>query len=357
MSAALEVADVFRDGQSRFVAQYGHTLRPEQRQAYGPRSSVAGPRNWADMCNAATTCGHQRIQYNSCRNRHCPKCQAPARARWLQAREAELLPVPYFHVVFTLAGRRSARWPCRTNASSTTCSSGPPPRRSLEVAANPKHLGARDRLLDGAAHLGPEPDAPSARALRRARRRTVPGRHTLDRARQREDFFLPVRVLSRVFRGKFIDLPETGLRHGQLAFHGSLAAAWPIRPPSSNSWITPSDTIGSSTPSGPSAARRVLKYLARYTHRVAISNRAAASTRATARSAFAGRITRDGQQSKVHDRSDARSSSAASCCTRFPSGFVRIRYYGFLANRHRERATGALPPLVGRDVGTGGSHE
>ena len=101
MRGGLEIADVFRHGESRFRAQYGHTLRREQRQVLRAitRCRTAEMGGHVQQCD---DCGHRRIQYNSCRNRHCPKCQALARAEWMEARQAELLPVPYFHVVFTL---------------------------------------------------------------------------------------------------------------------------------------------------------------------------------------------------------------------------------------------------------------
>ena len=101
MRAPLEVADVFRDGEAGFLSKYGQMLSREQRQVLRAviRCRTAELGGHVQQCD---DCGHQRIQYNSCRNRHCPKCQAMARAVWLEKRESELLPIPYFHVVFTL---------------------------------------------------------------------------------------------------------------------------------------------------------------------------------------------------------------------------------------------------------------
>ena len=140
MQNRLEVADVFRDGLSRFVAQYDHALRPEQRQVLRAivRCRTAELGGHVQRCN---DCGHQRIQYNSCRNRHCPKCQALARAAWLEARQAELLPVPYFHVVFTLPEeiRPLALQNKRVVYGILFRAAA---EMLQEVTANPKHLGA-----------------------------------------------------------------------------------------------------------------------------------------------------------------------------------------------------------------------
>ncbi len=141
MNTTLEVADVFRDGEDRFRMQYGRTLSPGQHQvlrAVG-RCRTAALGGHIQRCDG---CDHQQIQYNSCRNRHCPKCQAMARAAWLDKRESELLPVPYFHVVFTLPHELAPLalqnqrivYGILFQAASQTL---------LEIAADPKHLGAK----------------------------------------------------------------------------------------------------------------------------------------------------------------------------------------------------------------------
>ena len=130
MNATLEVADVFREGEDRFRARYGQRLSPAQHQVLRAvtRCRTAALGGHVQRCN---DCDHQQIQYNSCRNRHCPKCQAMARAAWLEKRESELLPVPYFHVVFTLPHElaplalQNLEGSCTTRVSqsvSTTCS-------------------------------------------------------------------------------------------------------------------------------------------------------------------------------------------------------------------------------------------
>ena len=246
----LEVAEVFRQSAEEYLEKYGAS--PEQRRVLRDvqncRTAALG--GHVEQCDH---CGHQRIAYNSCRNRHCPKCQGPARARWMRARKAELLPVPYFHVVFTLPEtlgplalqNKTVFYDVLFRAVGETL---------LEVAANPKRLGARigflavlhtwGQNLMHHPHLhcvvpagGLSPDGAA----------WVPGR---------EDFFLPVRVLSRVFRGKFIaflkkaDQPRRTGVSWQPSAIGRTRGRWNI------SWIRRSDTIGWCTPSGLSAGRR-----------------------------------------------------------------------------------------------------
>ena len=141
MRTPLEVADVFGDGETTFLSKYGHTLSREQRQVLRAviRCRTAELGGHVQKCD---DCGHQRIQYNSCRNRHCPKCQAMARAAWLQKRESELLPIPYFHVVFTLPHElgplalqnKRVVYGLLFRAAAQTL---------LEIAADPQHLGAK----------------------------------------------------------------------------------------------------------------------------------------------------------------------------------------------------------------------
>ena len=203
---------------------------------------------------ACDQCGYQRIAYNSCRNRHCPKCQGPATARWLAARAAELLPVPYFHLVFTLP---SALGPLALQnprviyglllqAAAQTL---------LEVAANPKHLGAEIGFSLVLHTWGQNlMHHPHVHCVVPAGGIAPDGLRWI---RCRKDFFLPVRILSRVFRGKFISGLKQAAARGELVFHGRLASL-PTPTISSDCWIMPCGTTGSCTPSAPSAA------LARY---------------------------------------------------------------------------------------------
>ena len=167
-----EVADVFREHGEEFLTRQGLSLSTEQRQALRAitrcRTAALGGHKW--RCES---CGHEEISYNSCRNRHCPKCQASGQAEWLD-REAEyLLPVEYFHVVFTLPAalgplalqNKREIYGALFRAAAQTLST---------IARDPKHLGSRDRLPHGTSHLGPDRPSPPARPLRGPGRRLVP---------------------------------------------------------------------------------------------------------------------------------------------------------------------------------------
>jgi Transposase zinc-binding domain/Putative transposase len=208
----LEVADILRVSGSSFLARYGSHLAPQHRKVMDAivhcRTAALGGHR--DRCSG---CGHQAISYNSCRNRHCPKCQGNARARWLAARSAELLPVPYFHVVFTLPHELSALvlqnkrllYDLLFRASAATL---------LEVARDPKHLGADIGLLSVLHTWGQNlQHHPHVHCV-------VPGGGlALDGSRwvaASSRFFLPVLILSRVFRGKFTAELKQLLLQGKL---------------------------------------------------------------------------------------------------------------------------------------------
>ena len=264
----LEVADILRVSGSSFVKRHGSHLAPQHRKVMDAivRCRTAALGGHRDRCSG---CGHQAISYNSCRNRHCPKCQSNARDRWLAARSAELLPVPYFHLVFTLPHELSALvlqnkkllYDLLFRTSAATL---------LEVARDPKHLGADIGLLSVLHTWGQNlQHHPHVHCV-------VPGGGlALDGSRwvaASSRFFLPVRVLSRVFRGKFTAELKQLLLQGKLQFHGSLQElASPerfqrfLRQLFTKDWV-----VYAKPPFG--GAEHVLHYLARYTHRVAISN-------------------------------------------------------------------------------------
>jgi len=277
-----------------------------------------------------TSCGETRIAYNSCRNRHCPKCQATRAAAWVASREADLLPVEYFHVVFTVPERigavalqnKSATYSILFRAASETL---------REIAADPRHLGAEIGFLavlhTWAQNLQHHPHVHCV----------VPGGGlSLDGQRWircRPGFFLPVRVLSRVFRGKFLDFLNRAHQRGRLHFQGGSRALCDRKPFTTllkacrkQEWV-----VYAKPPfAGPSA---VLKYLSRYTHRVAISNRRLISLE-NGHVRFRCRDRRHGHRPRTM------TLSAVEFLRRFllhvlPRGFVRIRHYGFLANRAR----------------------
>ncbi len=214
----LEVADVFRDHADAFVDRYGDTLSPERRRAL---RDIAACRTEAlgGHVEECTKCGHQRIAYNSCRNRHCPKCQATAAAQWMEAREAELLPVEYFHVVLTLPaalGPIALQNPREVYGILSRAAA----ETLQQIAADPKHLGAEIGFLTILHTWGQNLEHhPHVHCV-------VPGGGlSPDGSRWiacQPGFFLPVRVLSAVFRGKFLALLRNAFDQGKLCFHGKL---------------------------------------------------------------------------------------------------------------------------------------
>ena len=334
---ALEVADVIREHGAAFLAQYGGALTAAQRQALRDlaRCRTAALGGHVQRC---LDCGHERIAYNSCRNRHCPKCQALARARWLE-REAELLlPVEYHHVVFTLPAElaelalanRVVLYNALFQAASATL---------RELAADPKWLGAQLGVLLVLHTWGQNlHHHPHVHAVVSGGGLSCNAQAVVDTAPAwrscRPGFFLPVRILSRLFRGKYLALLRAAFDRGKLTFPGRWAALaegtafarW-LRPLYQKDWV-----VYAKAPFGGPA--QVLKYLARYTHRVAISNQRLLSL-AEGRVSFRYKDYADGQRHKTL------TLSAEEFLRRFvqhvlPKGFVKIRHYGLLANRHRD---------------------
>jgi Putative transposase/Transposase zinc-binding domain len=289
-----------------------------------------------DKCSG---CGHQAISFNSCRNRHCPKCQANARDRWLEARGKELLPTRYVHVVFTLPRQLSPLalvnkreiYALLFRASAETL---------LQVARDPRRLGAEigffsvlhtwDQKLQHHPHV----------------HCVVPaGGLAPDYSRwidSQQKFFLPVDVLSEVFRGKFVDALKQLHAEQKLGFHGTLAAlqnpkafaAW-LRPLFRSKWV-----VYSKRPFG--GAQHALRYLGQYTHRVAISNHRLVAL-------ADGMVTFRWRDSAHNNKKRLMTLGVDEFLRRLllhvlPPGFVRIRSFGFLAHRRR----GVLLPLCVR---------
>jgi hypothetical protein len=326
-SPRLEVADVIRAHQEEFLDVYDATLWPEQRRALTDlaRCRTAALGGHVEECDH---CGHRQIAYNSCRNRHCPKCQAAEAARWVEDRAAELLPVEYFHVVFTLPaaiGPIALQNPrvvygLLFQAASETL---------RQLAADPKHLGAEIGFLAVLHTWGQNlQHHPHVHCV-------VPGGGlSPDGSRWiscRPGFFLPVRVLGRLFRGKFLALLKAAFDGGRLSFHGKLASlAEPaefrrnLADTANTEWV-----VYAKPPFG--GPEQVLKYLARYTHRVAISNYRLISLEGDQVEFFYKDYADEGKQKTMKLK-------AVEFIRRFllhvlPAGFVRIRHYGFLANR------------------------
>lgn len=281
----------------------------------------------AECC---TSCGLVRIAYNSCRNRHCPKCQSRARAAWLEARQAELLPVPYFHVVFTIPApaaeiafqNKAVVYAILFRAAAETLRA---------IAADPKHLGAEIGLV-AVLHTWGQTlhHHPHVHCV-------VPGGGlSLDGTRWiacRPGFFLPVRVLSRLFRRLFLEELRAAFAAGDLGFFGDLAElASPVTFARRLSDLRRVEWVVYAKPpfGGPA---QVLAYLGRYTHRVAIANSRLVT------------VTEDEvafrwKDHRHHGKGKLMALGADEFIRRFllhtlPDGFHRIRHYGFLANSHR----------------------
>src|SRR5713101_399908 len=289
------------------------------------RTAVLG--GHLDEC---TRCGHRVISFNSCRNRHCPKCQAGARDRWLEKRRRELLPTPYVHVVFTLPRQlapltlqnKKVVYNLLFRASAETL---------LEVARDPRHLGAEIGFFSVLHSWSQKLELhPHIHCVVPAGGLSADHTHWI---KTRYAFFLPVKVLSRVFRGKFVAALKRAFRDGQLRFHGDLTPL--AQPKTFSSWLRPlfrkDWVVYSKRPFG--GPQHVLHYLGRYTHRVAISNHRLVS--------FAdGEVTFRWRDSAHNNAQKLLTLSLDEFLRRFllhllPQGFVRIRNFGFLANRKR----------------------
>jgi hypothetical protein len=344
------VADVFREHGPQFLQRHRGTLRPEQRRVLSDivrcRTAALGGHTW--RCDS---CGHEEISYNSCRNRHCPKCQASARAEWLD-REAEyLLDVEYFHVVFTLPADLGPL-ALRNKRQIYGALFGAAAETLHTIARDPKHLGAEIGFLIVLHTWGQNLQAhPHVHCV-------VPGGGLSRDGREwipsRKGFFLPVRVLSRLFRRKFLGKLEHLYTSQNLSLTGEVASlkdagAWKALLDSlrRHEWV-----VYSKPPFG--GPEQVLKYLARYTHRVAISNQRLLSLK-DGKVQFRWKDYAHGGKRRVM------TLQATEFIRRFllhvlPKGFVRIRHYGFLSNRSRKEklplarrllADAAEEPLAG----------
>jgi hypothetical protein len=325
----LEVADILRASGNSFRERYGPHLALQHRKVMDAivRCRTAALGGHRDQC---LSCGHQAISYNSCRNRHCPKCQGNARARWLAARSAELLPVPYFHVVFTLPHEISSLvlqnkrllYDLLFRSSAAAL---------MELARDPRHLGADIGLLSVLHTWGQNlQHHPHVHCVVPAGGLSLEGDRWVATSSR---FLLPVRVLSRVFRGKFLAALKQLLLQGKLQFHGSLLQlADPerfrqfLRQLYSKDWV-----VYAKPPFG--GAEHVLHYLARYTHRVAISNHRLVSFK-EGRVSFRWKDYAHGSKQKIM------TVSVDEFLRRFlihvlPRGLVRIRHFGIFANRRR----------------------
>ena len=343
----MEVADILHEQGDRFLDRYRASFSYQQLKAFRAIGNCRTPELGGHL-DACPQCGQKRcdrppaISYNSCRNRHCPKCQTQARERWLAAREQELLPTSYFHVVFTVPHElnvlalENARlfYELLFTASAAT---------AIQVARDPQHLGAEIGMLSILHTWGQN-------LLLHPHIHCVIPRGGLSPQRSRwihspYPFFLPAKVLSRVFRGKFLAGLKRLYRRKQLCCSGPASLlrdpkqfALLLRRLHRHDWVVyAKPSLGDPS--------QVLRYLGRYTHRVAISNHRLVSF--------------DGELVTFRWRDYARGSkqkrmtlTATEFLRRFflhvlPKGFVRIRYFGFLANRWRADMLAFARQLLG----------
>jgi hypothetical protein len=341
--APLEVADLIRAAGSAFIERSRKWLTWQHLKVLLAikRCRTAALGGHIDECSR---CGHRTtISYNSCRNRHCPKCQSNARDQWLAARSRELLPTRYVHVVFTLPHElaplalqnKKVVYDLLFRASAETL---------IEVARAPNHLGAEigffsvlhtwNQKLEHHPHVH---CVVPAGGLSPDHTRWIHPRYA---------FFLPVKVLGRVFRGKFVEALKQAFAAGKLGFHGQMKSL--ARPKAFSSllrqlfrhdWV-----VYSKRPFG--GPEHALRYLGCYTHRVAISNHRLVSF-------VDGKVTFRWRDSARKNKKRLMTLAVEEFLRRFllhvlPRRFVRIRHFGFLANRRRA----ALLPLCFKLLGT-----
>ena len=347
----LEVADILRRYGDAYRAEHEGALSSTQRRVTRAitacRTAALG--GHLEACEA---CGHERISYNSCRNRHCPKCQSLARAQWIEDRKSELLDCPYFHVVFTLP-EEIASIAYQNKAVVYNLLFAATAETLRTIAADPRHLGAEigffavlhtwGQNLMHHPHLhcvvpggGLSPDGERWVACR-------PG------------FFLPVRVLSRFFRRRFLELLGQAFERGELEFFSALEVQRErkafyryLDPLREKEWV-----VYAKAPfAGP---EQVLDYVGRYTHRVAISNNRLLNIED-------GHVTFQWKDYRDGDAHKTMTLTAEEFIRRFllhvlPPGFHRIRYYGLLGNHHGQeklkqcRQLLEMPPIAATETG------
>jgi hypothetical protein len=339
----LEVADLIRAAGETFVERSRQWMRWKHGKVLRAiaRCRTAAVGGHLDEC---TRCGHRAISFNSCRDRHCPKCQTAARERWIAARQRELLPTRYAHVVFTLPRRlaplvlqnKKLLYDLLFRSSAETL---------LEVARNPLRLGAEIGFFSVLHTWSQKLELhPHVHCVVPAGGLSLDHTHWV---RSRERYFLPKPVLREVFRGKFHEALKRALHDGKLNFHGDLEllaqpktfATW-LRPLFRKDWV-----VYLKRPFG--GAEYVLQYLGRYTHRVAISNHRLVSF-------VDGQVIFRWRDSAHNNEQKLMTLTLDEFLRRLllhilPQGFVRIRNFGFLANRRRATLLPLCLQLLGSE--------
>jgi len=340
----LEVADVFRRYGGAYREKHGASMSTEQRRVMTAievcRTAALG--GHLERCDQ---CGHERNCFNSCRDRHCPKCQSLARAQWIEDRQSELLEVPYYHVVFTVPEEIAAIayqnkevvYGLLFRATAETLRT---------IAADPQHLGAEIGFFAVLHSWGQNLlFHPHLHCVAPGGGLSPDGQRWIS---CRPGFFLPVRVLSRLFRRLFLESLQRAFDSGKLRFFAALeplrervAFARHLAPAKGSEWV-----VYAKRPfAGP---QQVLDYVGRYTHRVAISNNRLVDIEKD-QVRFHWKDYRHGDQVKTM------TLSADEFIRRFllhvlPNRFQRIRYYGFLGNRYRQERLDQCRRLLGMQI-------
>jgi hypothetical protein len=340
MRPALEVADIFRrHGEAFRAAQREHISQAQRRvMAAVEACRTAALGGHVERCE---DCGETRVAYNSCRNRHCPKCQGLARAQWLADRHAELLPVPYFHLVFTMPAPVAAI-ALQNKAVVYDILFKAAAEAVRTIAADPKHLGAETGMIAILHTWGQTlTHHPHLHCI-------VPGGGLAPDGRWvacRPGFFLPVHVLSRLYRRLFLERLQAAFEAGELEFFGDLghqgepaAFVQCLRQLRRVGWVVYAKrSFGGAT--------QVLDYLGRYTHRVAIANGRLLDCED-------GRVRFQWKDYRARDKRRVMSLDAGEFIRRFllhvlPTGFRRIRHFGFLANACRTAKLAQIRAALG----------
>ena len=339
---AFELADVFRrHGESYEQANAGHLGRVERRvigAITACRTAALG--GHVERCD---DCGLTRVAYNSCRNRHCPKCQGAARVEWLAARQAELLPVPYFHVVFTLPP--AAAEIAFQNKQTIYALLMRAAAEALRMLAA-KRLGAKIGLIAVLHSWGQTlTHHPHVHCVVPGGGVSLDGQHWVA---CKPNFLLSVHALSRTFRRLFLDGLEAAFRRGELGFFGDLAplAALDAFTGRVRALRKSPFVVYAKPPFG--GPERVLAYLARYTHRTAIANSRLVAVEDD-EVAFSYRDYRRGGRYRAM-RLDPHEFIRRFLMHVLPDGFHRIRHYGFLAKRERGSNLARVRDLLERQI-------
>ncbi|MGE0683436.1 MAG: IS91 family transposase [Candidatus Binatia bacterium] len=339
---AIEVADIFRRYGPAYREAHGFSMSSAQRRVMRAieqcrTAALGGHVEQCDRCN------YRRIAYNSCANRHCPKCQSLAKAQWLEARRAELLPVEYHHVVFTLPEEiaaiayqnQSVVYGLLFRAAAETLQT---------IAGDSNHLGAEIGFI-AVLHTWGQTLLyhPHLHCIVPGGGLSLDGQSWVS---CRPGFFLSVRVLSRLFRRAFLDALQTAFATHQLQFFSSLESL--ADPQTFAAYLTPLRTrewvVYAKPPTG--GPQQVLDYLSRYTHRVAIANHRLMSI-------DDGQVSFRWKDYRHHNQPKVMTLSVEEFIRRFllhvlPTGFQRIRHYGFLGNCHRAAKLTRCRELLGQ---------